>query len=72
MTNGLDEYKAQLIVDTMIDIAEPVEVEIRIGHSFNGQVVWVNVNDVCKFRAKVSNLKIIDERPLMGDDEAGG
>ena len=68
MTKDLDEYQAHLMVDTMIDILESSDIEIKIRG--DGKVVWVNVNDICKFRARVSNLSLIDERPFI--ENAGG
>lgn len=69
MSKDLDEYTAQHMTDQMVDILQPSEVEIRI--RFDGGVVWVNVNDVCKFRAKVSDLTLIDERPCLERNPEG-
>ena len=46
--------------DQIIDVLQPAHVEVKIRG--DGKVVWVNVDGVCKFRAKVKELELIDER----------
>jgi hypothetical protein len=71
MAKDLDEYKSQVMVDTLVDITAPQNVEIKIRS--DGKVVWINIDGVCRLRAcQVPKIDIIDARPLMDSDEAGG
>jgi len=46
---------------TMIDILKPADVEVKIRG--DGKVLWVNLNGICRLRAKTETLDLIDERP---------
>jgi hypothetical protein len=52
----------------MVDVTAPEVVEIRI--RWDGQVVWVNVDDICRFRACQVKLVILeDDRNAAGDEK---
>jgi len=61
----LKEHVAQKMTE-MVDILKPSDVEIKIRG--DGKVVWVNVDDVCRFRAKISDLTLIDERSVIATE----
>jgi hypothetical protein len=54
-------------VTSMIDIAEPEVVEIRIRS--DGKVIWVNVNGKCYLRiCQIKHLDLEDERTIVCDE----
>jgi hypothetical protein len=51
----------------MLDITAPANVEVEI--KGDGNVIWVNVDGVCRFRAcRIGALRIRDYRPNYYDD----
>lgn len=55
------------IGNQMIDITAPGTVEIMI--RFDGQVVWVNVDGICRFRACQIKTVVIEDKRNDVDDE---
>jgi hypothetical protein len=49
----------------MLDLLDPVDLEVKIRS--DGKVLWINVNGICRLRARVKNLELIDERNVKSE-----
>jgi hypothetical protein len=55
-------------IHEILDIRAPQSVEIQI--RYDGRVVWVNVDGICRFRScRIGELTITDERVEVVDAE---
>lgn len=55
------------VTNEMIDITTPDVVEIQV--RFDGKVVWINVDGICRFRAcQIKTVIIQDDRHDLEND----
>ena len=59
------------VTNEMIDITAPDVVEMRV--RFDGKVVWINVDGICRFRAcQIKTVVIEDDRHAMVSEASKG